>query len=467
MSFRTGRSVVFVTGGGWSWISRAVGKGLVFVLAATVPAILIYAEHSFRETLLAMREAKKTVVSVPSDSVHPEILSSLVGSLVHIASTDVQPQLITDHDFGVEFPGAVKVARSTEYCQWQEHFTDDTTTSTDSNGEENESTVRRYYYTKGWSSVRIPSVFFDQPVAHHNPQHDPFPSTSCVTDFAKFGASFRVLSEVLANASPLRTKMSYSKAQLQDFATSPAATYGGERGWTGSGGSAFRFIGSGYFLSRYESSAAEELFKLAGRVVEGSLDVQIGDFLSFCTAGDIRVSFQAVTVPPARGATVIGKLMNEKGDIGLFSTSRNYKIGLFSLDASTPVAEILRREIRNSGWYLFGARAAVFLWAIILSFAYTSRFDRSCFQDPGRLQQDRVRFVLRALGGFATTVGVSSVVVRGTVSAGFGGLGALTAGILGMALADPRGWDATLRMLGFGGLFTAASAAASSIKKTK
>ncbi|KAJ1551951.1 hypothetical protein HK405_013289 [Cladochytrium tenue] len=471
MAFRSGRRVVFFGGGGGSTngsntasssagglaasAGRLLGRTVVALAVAAVPALLVYSEHSFREAILAVREARQILRHIDADAPPPPPpasadpppydapaesgpLAHLVGSLVHVSSRHVAPRLVSDVDFGLEFPAAVKVARVTEYCQWQEHFTEDSVTETDANGDEHETIVRRYYYTKGWHSYRIPSIFFDQPVAHHNPQRDPFPSSTIVAEYADFGidGGVRIHADVLASATPLRPQRSFTKAQLTDFSSSPAATTSGAGGGgsTSDGGSPFRYVGGGYFLSRYEASAAEQLLKLAGRYLEGSLDVQLGDLFSFCAAGDVRVAFDATVVPAGRGAAAIGRLESASGDVGVYTTSRNYKIGLFAPDASTSAAEMFRRVVSRARWYLLGARALVAIWALIVATVWTSSSPAAAVADPLR----RRRMVARAAGLFAAAVGGSSLVVRGPAAVPVSGAMLAAAGTAAVALADPR-----------------------------
>ena len=62
--------------------------------------------------------------------------------------------------------------------------------------------------------------------------------------------------------------------------------------------------------------------------MEGSLNFQLADFFSSCTAGDIRGRYRTVTIDPSIGATVIGQLRDaETGEIGVFTTSRGYRLG--------------------------------------------------------------------------------------------------------------------------------------------
>jgi hypothetical protein len=40
---------------------------------------------------------------------------------------------------------------------------------------------------KGWHSHQIPSILFDQPFHHHNPQRDPVPAAEVVANKASMG----------------------------------------------------------------------------------------------------------------------------------------------------------------------------------------------------------------------------------------------------------------------------------------
>lgn len=67
-------------------------------------------------------------------------------SLIHFTSDNLRVENnVVDFEFGVEFPGAFVVSRSTEYCQWMEHQT----SHTKKDDEGNEETTYTYYYTKG------------------------------------------------------------------------------------------------------------------------------------------------------------------------------------------------------------------------------------------------------------------------------------------------------------------------------
>lgn len=98
--------------------------------------------------------------------------------MVHLSSSEIKSNKeLIDPDFSLSFRDSLRLKRVTEYCQWVETYVD--TTHEDSRG--NKHTIRTYYYSKMWSPIKINSLLFDQPFAHHNPQRDPFPTYSLTT----------------------------------------------------------------------------------------------------------------------------------------------------------------------------------------------------------------------------------------------------------------------------------------------
>jgi hypothetical protein len=117
------------------------------------------------------------------------------GALVHLASDDFTAS-VGDGAFGLRLPQAVKLERQTEYCQWQESSSTncETCTRRNSDGEDEEydcNCVQTFHYVKMWRSHRILSTFFDQPANHHNPQRDPYPSSSFVSTDTTVGGRYR------------------------------------------------------------------------------------------------------------------------------------------------------------------------------------------------------------------------------------------------------------------------------------
>ena len=105
--------------------------------------------------------------------------------MVGLQSTGPLRATATDAAFGVAVDGALALRRTTEYCQWQELASQRCETcSRTVRGKDGSSAtesyscncVTVYSYIKSWRRHRVPSLLFDQPAAHYNPQRDPWPS---------------------------------------------------------------------------------------------------------------------------------------------------------------------------------------------------------------------------------------------------------------------------------------------------
>jgi hypothetical protein len=59
----------------------------------------------------------------------------------------------------------------------------------------------------------------------------------------------------------------------------------------------FRFVGNGQFYSPHEEHVTMMLGRTLLRLATGTFDVQIGDLIPSCTAGDIRVTFVEKDLP--------------------------------------------------------------------------------------------------------------------------------------------------------------------------
>ena len=168
--------------------------------------------------------------------------------------------------------------------------------------------------------LRVPppqhSLLFDQPAAHHNPQRDPYPSTTLVSLDARFG-DVAVAPVVLSNAHssiraparkvdwtqhavrelrwydgawswletnvlPVWVADAFADRQRYEFVRNLAGLHESEAGRSHS----FTYVGGGYIFSPYVPKAHEVLFKMFVEHLEGSLfDWQIGDLFPSCTAG--------------------------------------------------------------------------------------------------------------------------------------------------------------------------------------
>jgi len=260
---------------------------------------------------------------------------------------------LADHDFGLTFPGALGLERRTEYCQWTETHTD--TEHTDSDG--NKYTTRQYYYSKGWESHLIPSIFFDQPAAHHNPQRDPFPATGKLFASGATVGQYHIGKNLISKNRIPERRVQFSPAELGKIRNTAANSQHN-----------FKYIGSGYFFSAYEPSGVEKALKLMVGYMEGSLlDWQIGDLFSNCEAGDIRVSFIDQKPEIGKGLSVIGKQVTANGELELLKASNGYHVGVVHEGSYSSPKEMLDQEISFHNWTLMFARLFIVFWAIVVS----------------------------------------------------------------------------------------------------
>mmetsp|Transcript_71577 Transcript_71577/g.116032 ORF Transcript_71577/g.116032 Transcript_71577/m.116032 type:complete len:478 (+) Transcript_71577:196-1629(+) len=325
---------------------------------------------------------------------------------VHISSNAISGT-VGDEDFGVTIDKALQLNRHTEYCQWMQHTHDQcdtcSKTSTDSKGKKMTTSKkcncrRTYTYVKTWRNHRINSLLFDQPAAHHNPQRDPFPAAAFFSSDARVG-------EVDLDVQVLKNKHSSLRGTTRNVNWTPAAQrevqwYDGAWRWLetyvlpetvsnwfvdttryeylqnlkharssrAGTDSNFVYVGQnrGYFFSPYAPSAHEFLFKMFVEHLEGSLlDWQIGDLMPSCTAGDIRVSYR--TKDPDR-LSAIGRLVDgrERARLTLFTTSRNYQLGL-AHEGIHEFGDMFETEAVDAKWSCLLLRALMIIWAIVPS----------------------------------------------------------------------------------------------------
>eukprot|EP00820_Chromera_velia_P021756 Cvel_30301.t1-p1 / transcript=Cvel_30301.t1 / gene=Cvel_30301 / organism=Chromera_velia_CCMP2878 / gene_product=hypothetical protein / transcript_product=hypothetical protein / location=Cvel_scaffold4297:8430-9772(+) / protein_length=326 / sequence_SO=supercontig / SO=protein_coding / is_pseudo=false len=189
---RTGRTYVTTrrTGGG-AQVGRAGSNPCCSYFCFIAVTLAALGLSAWREiTFFHINSALNEVGDAAVDCSGPETgFESLVecgkrsaGSLNAVFFSGPVEASASDPDFGVEVPGALKVHRKTEYCQWEEIRSESCTKNDD---EDTETCVTSYSYVKAWRSYRINSLLFDQPGAHHNPQRDPFPSTYFPSQNAK------------------------------------------------------------------------------------------------------------------------------------------------------------------------------------------------------------------------------------------------------------------------------------------
>jgi len=272
-----------------------------------------------------------------------------IGDVVHVnipQSELLFQHYVSDPVFGVSVPGAVTLNRRVEYCQWREHYTE----RTEKTGENTERVVRTYYYTKGWTSAPINSLFFDQPAAHHNPQRRPVSEGRVDATGITSAAGFSISAPYMEGLKGQTQTFSFNPQTLQGFVQSPA--YQNDK---------FFYTGNnGWFLSKYEPSAAETAMKMAFQYVEGTLlDFQLGDLFSVCDAGDVRVALEGKVLQ--NGVSAIA-LQNQDGSLSPFKSLSGRNLMLVQ-EGQLTADEMIQRELGDSFssliWFAIGALVSV------------------------------------------------------------------------------------------------------------
>jgi len=309
------------------------------VLAAICGAIGVWTTVSSIKHFSAYRDVGASLESLiitqsaPGLGYGSEFNPQNTGRVVHVNIP--QSDLLFDHYvydpvFGVYGTNAVTLNRRVEYCQWQEHVHE----TTQKTGEDKERVTRTYTYVKGWHPTLINSLFFDQPAAHHNPQRQPVSAGQVDVSGVSSRRGLKIPSVHMNKLKAPYTTFEYNRDTLQGFVTSPAYTneqffYTGNNGW---------------FLSKYEPSAAETAMKAAAQYLEGTLfDFQLGDLFSVCDAGDVRVSLQGQVIND--GVSVIA-LQNSDGTLSPFKSLSGRDIMLLEEGQHT-AEEMKEREISD------------------------------------------------------------------------------------------------------------------------
>lgn len=240
--------------------------------------------------------------------------------------------------------------RKVEYCQWVESYSE--SKSQDSNG--NEQVTRTYFYTLGWRSSPLLSLTYDQPAAHHNPLRAPFPAQAFSIKSARVGG-YKLDSDLIGRMS-VSTASHVTPDMWSDTAHSPAATEHN-----------FRYVGNGYFYSKYEPSGWELLLRGAAMTAEGTLlDYQLGDLFRTCQAGDIRVWYEVAR--PTQLSVLAGQ-SSGAGHLSTFTTSRGYEFGLVQ-GGLRSAEEMIAAQKSTHRWQVVGVRVLTLVWGLMAVFGF-------------------------------------------------------------------------------------------------
>jgi hypothetical protein len=159
-----------ITSQGWlSRIGQAITGvlvGLVLVLVAF--PLLWWNEGRAVRTARSLQEGASAVISVPFDRVD----AANEGKLVHLSGEATTSETVSDPEFGVSAPSAIKLVRNVEMYQWQEEKKSQERSKLGGGKE----TTTTYTYSTQWSGRPVDSSSFKHPEGHGNPGSFPFES---------------------------------------------------------------------------------------------------------------------------------------------------------------------------------------------------------------------------------------------------------------------------------------------------
>lgn len=377
--------------------------GFVFsVLIVILPPLLMYMTEKNRyQVYTALSETiDREIIELPH--------KHKMGDVVHGSPSRIYA---STYDPGMELrvQDSLVLSRNTEYCQWEEirrESCDKCSRETRDGGTETYdcNCVTRFDYFKRWRSYRINSMLFDQPAAHHNPQRDPLPRSTFVSDDAVVEFSADMFSSPFSSSShPLVTKAQLSPSMLQNgIRGSSSRVINWIRGgippipsfWTrwipdksryedlnsldhSKYESGFVYVGDGYFFSPFKASQYENVFKYFMQYVEGSIfDWQLGDLMPSCTAGDIRIRY---TVQDPTDISILGEAASATSKkssakeakasqlkIQPIQTSNGHAIGLVHQGLNTAEEMIIAAD-HDSYIKILIFRVLLVLWSVGIS----------------------------------------------------------------------------------------------------
>jgi hypothetical protein len=285
-------------------------------------------------------------------------------------------------------------------------------------------TKKTYHYIKSWTSYPINSLFFDQPAAHHNPQRNPYPSEQFTTsnlvlyedhnptmmkidsniltnlknskyhpidftlngikktshDISQFTSLFNnIFGNFLGLTSSTETLSSIEQTRYEDINQLKISSINS----LATKNDGFYYVGNGFFFSPYQSDLITQISKTFFGYLEGSLfDWQLGDLISSCTPGDIRVKYEIQdpdtisvlgiinekSVLANNNHDNIQQQQNEKLYISNYESKNidKYKLGI-SVGGSMSASKMMDDVIYDNWYNLFLTRVLLLPWSFVIS----------------------------------------------------------------------------------------------------
>ncbi|OPX27432.1 MAG: hypothetical protein B1H07_01615 [Campylobacteraceae bacterium 4484_166] len=178
-----------------SWFSRLGSsiKGILvgFLLFLLSFGLLFWNEGRTVETTKSLDEGANAVVKLTSAKLNPKY----DGKLVYTTGKADTKEILTDDSFAISV-NAIKLIRTVETYQWSEDVKTETTKEVGGN----ETTTKRYTYTKIWSKRLIDSSRFKQSSTHQNPTDVIYKNKELVASVVTLG-DFQLNSSQINNIS--------------------------------------------------------------------------------------------------------------------------------------------------------------------------------------------------------------------------------------------------------------------------
>jgi hypothetical protein len=402
--------------------------GLVFFAASTF--LLWWNEGEAVAVYTSLKEARDAVVALPEGK---RASTANKGSLVHVVGP-TSGDTLADADFGVVYPNAVRLKRTSETYQWVEK-------QHKRRIREDEHRTRvetSYTYDTRWKEGVVRSSQFAYPEGHRNPRPSPFDSRTYVANEVGVGDGF-VLSPTLVD----------ELDRMHNVRLLPLGASGstGGEGWeprdprqiAGRGGDgdvgcpADKHRGKGILDDDDDDDADdddEDQYALEARLPEMPVAVvkplpdgwrirggvaYAGSEVAHASSplvGDRRVRFTAV--PGKQTVSVLAK-QGKNGSLRPWTSPSGREVAIVSHGRVTPEEMITSAE-RANAWKTWGLRLLGFIVMIVGSMLIVS---------PVQEIVSYLRWI-PLVGGFAAGIvnlGISAAAVTATIVCACGVIG--------------------------------------------
>lgn len=306
-------------------------------------------------------------------------------------SSNITGGIVEDKSFGIKVDSSLILKRETEYCQWSEYSSEK---CENCDNDRRCNCGQHYTYVKGWKSYQVPSLLFKNSITYYNPLRDPYPSKKFVSKNIQIGENLTLGPGIIKSiksksrrlewnsdskyregSSDYLASFVYDKQRILDSHITLHDSMIKESFGNSDANDEFIYVydrskKKHFFYSPYESSTLESLLRVFGTYLEGNIfNIQIGDFLSSCTPGDIRIHYDVISPKSISGfgeiTTFNGTLYLDVINNGTFGI---LKEGLYTRDS------LIYSYESESIISVYFVRFLFLCWSIFVASYYTESF---------------------------------------------------------------------------------------------